>query len=49
MFLKDNPALMAEVEEKVKAVLGIDAKVDVPVDAGESTSRRLERSGDSLR
>ena len=23
LFLKDNPALMAEVEEKVKAVLGV--------------------------
>jgi recombination protein RecA len=23
LFLKDNPAMMAEVEEKVKAVLGI--------------------------
>jgi recombination protein RecA len=23
MFLKDNPALMAEIEEKVKVVLGI--------------------------
>jgi recombination protein RecA len=34
MFLKDNPALMAEVEEKVKAVLGMRA-VDVPGDGGE--------------
>jgi len=23
MFLKDNPAMMAEIEEKVKVVLGI--------------------------
>jgi recombination protein RecA len=23
MFLKDNPALMAEIEEKVKVVLGV--------------------------
>ena len=30
MFLKDNPALMAEVEELVKGVLGITA-----VNAGE--------------
>jgi recombination protein RecA len=27
LFLKDNPALMAEIEEKVKAVLGIKADV----------------------
>jgi hypothetical protein len=27
MFLKDNPTLMAEVEEKVKGVLGIGAGV----------------------
>ena len=27
MYLKDNPALMAEVEEKVKVVLGIGARV----------------------
>jgi recombination protein RecA len=33
MFLKDNPALMAEVEEQVKGVLGIGAGV---VDAGPS-------------
>jgi recombination protein RecA len=25
MFLKDNPALMAEIEEKVKVVLGVTA------------------------
>jgi hypothetical protein len=25
MYLKDNPALLAEVEEKVKTVLGIRA------------------------
>ncbi len=31
MFLKDNPALMREIEEKVKGVLGID-KAEVPVD-----------------
>ncbi len=30
MFLKDNPALMAEVEEKVKELLGMHA----PVGAG---------------
>jgi recombination protein RecA len=34
MFLKDNPALMAEVEEKVKAVLGMKG-VDRPVGEGE--------------
>ncbi|MFP5356359.1 MAG: recombinase RecA [Gemmatimonadota bacterium] len=31
MFLKDNPALMREIEDKVKVVLGID-KADAPVD-----------------
>ncbi len=35
LFLKDNPALMAEVEEKVKAVLGV-RPVDGPVAAEES-------------
>ena len=28
MFLKDNPAMMAEIEEKVKVVLGIKADPD---------------------
>ena len=32
MFLKDNPALMAEVEEKVKGVLGLK-KAELAVDA----------------
>jgi recombination protein RecA len=32
MYLKDNPTLMAEVEEKVKGILGIGAKTDAPVD-----------------
>ena len=27
MFLKDNPAVMAEIEEKVKTVLGINKVV----------------------
>ena len=27
MFLKDNPAVMAEIEEKVKGVLGINKPV----------------------
>jgi recombination protein RecA len=35
MFLKDNPAMMAEVEEKVKAVLGINADQAGPPDADE--------------
>jgi recombination protein RecA len=35
MFLKDNPALMAEVEEKVKAVLGMRGVDGVPGDGGE--------------
>jgi recombination protein RecA len=26
MFLRDNPAMMAEVEEKVKVILGVSAK-----------------------
>lgn len=34
LFLKDNPKVMAEIEEKVKAVLGI-TKVEVPEDAEE--------------
>src|SRR5687767_6500390 len=36
MFLKDNPALMSEVEEKVKTVLGINAVV------GEAESEPAE-------
>ncbi|HUQ81969.1 MAG TPA: recombinase RecA [Gemmatimonadaceae bacterium] len=32
MYLKDNPVLMAEVEEKVKAILGI-SKTDIQVDS----------------
>jgi recombination protein RecA len=28
MFLKDNPAMMAEVEEKVKVILGVSTKPD---------------------
>ena len=28
MFLKDNPAMMAEIEEKVKGVLGISKAVE---------------------
>jgi recombination protein RecA len=32
MYLKDNPALMAEVEEKVKGILGI-SKGDIQVDS----------------
>ena len=35
MFLKDNPKMLAEVEEKVKVVLGITPGVGVPVE-GES-------------
>ena len=34
LFLKDNPAMMAEIEEKVKGVLGLrrgDQPVDVEV------------------
>ena len=35
LFLKDNPGMMAEVEEKVKGVLGIALKAAVP--ASEDT------------
>ena len=31
LFLKDNPTVMAEIEEKVKAVLGINK-----IEAGQS-------------
>ncbi|MFI5233529.1 MAG: recombinase RecA [Gemmatimonadales bacterium] len=33
MFLKDNPAVMAEIEEKVKGVLGINKAAAVALDA----------------
>ena len=36
MFLKDNPALMAEVEEKVKGVLGVRDDAGLDADAAES-------------
>jgi len=32
MFLKDNPAVMAEIEEKVKGVLGINKAAAAPLD-----------------
>ena len=35
MYLKDNPAMMAEVEEKVKAVLGIKGAAVTNGDASE--------------
>ena len=35
MFLKDNPTLMLEIEEKVKVVLGIGAKVNEEAEAVE--------------
>jgi recombination protein RecA len=40
MFLKDNPALMAEVEEKVKVVLGVrgDAGMDDVAETGADNS-----------
>jgi recombination protein RecA len=34
MYLKDSPALMAEVEEKVKGVLGIRPPANVEEEAG---------------
>jgi recombination protein RecA len=33
MFLKDNPAVMAEIEEKVKGVLGINKAAAAPLDS----------------
>jgi recombination protein RecA len=36
MFLKDNPVLMAEVEEKVKVVLGVRGDADIDGDAAET-------------
>ena len=38
MFLKDNPTLMAEVEEKVKVVLGMRADTIGAGDAGEAAT-----------
>ena len=35
MFLKDNPVLLAEIEEKVKVVLGIKPPADVAADEPE--------------
>jgi recombination protein RecA len=35
MFLRDNPVLRAEVEEKVKAVLGVRSDVSAPLDGAE--------------
>jgi recombination protein RecA len=35
MFLRDNPTLRAEVEEKVKAVLGVRADVGTSLDSAE--------------
>ena len=34
LFLKDNPAMMAEIEEKVKVVLGVNGDA-APVEAVE--------------
>ena len=36
LFLKDNPAMMAEIEEKVKVVLGVNGDA-APVEAAEPT------------
>ncbi len=38
MFLKDNPALLAEVEEKVKVVLGMRADAGSAGDSGEAAT-----------
>jgi recombination protein RecA len=35
MFLKDNPAIMAEIEEKVKDVLGINKIAEAPMEITE--------------
>ena len=37
MYLKDNPAMLAEIEEKVKVVLGIGAdQAGLPPEADEA-------------
>jgi len=36
LFLKDNPALMAEVEEKVKVVLGVNKAAEAAPGAEET-------------
>jgi recombination protein RecA len=41
MFLRDNPVLRAEVEEKVKAVLGMRSDVGAPPDATEAAADDL--------
>src|SRR5581483_384826 len=41
MFLKDNPTLMAEVEEKVKVVLGMRADMVGAGDSGEAATDDL--------
>jgi recombination protein RecA len=38
MYLKDNPAMMAEIEEKVKGILGISAVVPKPTEEEEPAS-----------
>ncbi|MCC7196355.1 MAG: recombinase RecA [Gemmatimonadaceae bacterium] len=35
LFLKDNPAVMAEIEDKVKGVLGVKVQADVEAEAAE--------------
>ena len=35
MFLRDNPTMMAEVEEKVKVILGVGPKPDVATSEGD--------------
>jgi len=35
LFLKDNPAVMAEIEEKVKVVLGITKIAEAQSEASE--------------
>jgi hypothetical protein len=35
MFLKDNPALLLEIEEKVKAVLGVTPPAAPPEETEE--------------
>jgi recombination protein RecA len=41
MFLRDNPVLRAEVEEKVKAVLGMRSDVGLAADASEAAADDL--------
>jgi recombination protein RecA len=45
MYLKDNPVLMAEVEEKVKGILGMKADTQSIRRSWSTTERSSTRSG----